>query len=225
MKKNKIFDIVILLVIALTITFGVENSVYAEDTSTDYKFWDEASEWYKNGESKVSLGAGPMGQLATLVEVAGTGVIAIATVVLGMKYMLGSVNDKANCKENLITLLVACVFFFGWSGIRTILISGATFTDEGVVENFNGGIQAFFFKGAATMEQALATVFTIVSFAATAVAFGVTLYMGVKLIFGGAEEKAKIKQRGVMYIIGIILILLTSQILKFISNAVNEVVK
>lgn len=225
MKKNKFLSLTMLLVLALMFTFSIGTAVYADDAGgNDYKFWDKASEWYKDGESKVSLGEGPMGQLATLVEVAGTGVIAIATVVLGIKYMLGSVTDKASCKENLITLLVACIFFFGWSGLRTILITGATFTESGTVENFGGNVQAFFFKGADTMEQALATIFTIVSFAATAIALGVTLYMGVKLIFGGAEEKAKIKQRGIMYVIGIILILLTSKILQFVSNAINEVV-
>ena len=46
--------------------------------------------------------------------------------------------------------------------------------------------------------------------------------MGVKYIFSGAEGKAKLKEKGIMYIVGIILIFTTLNILTFISESINN---
>lgn len=184
---------------------------------------DEARNWFRGGETNTYLDENVLSSIASLVEVAGTAVIAIATVVVGIKYVLGSVTEKASAKENLITLLVACIFFFGWSNIRSILITGVTFTNSGTVSNIdanNAGIGVLNDRNG--FEGAFKNVFGIVLTVAQIIALLVTVYMGVKYIFSGAEGKAKLKEKGVSYIIGIIMIFTTLNFIKFISDAINN---
>ena len=187
-------------------------------------FWQQASNWYADGSTNTYLDNSVLTDIASLVEVAGTGVIAIATVVIGVKYLLGSVADKASAKENLITLLVACLFFFGWSNIRDVLIVGnrAFSNDTGGVTQIDGTTTLFFLQNTSTgIGSAFSNVFGIVLVVAQIIAILATAYMGIKYVFGGANNKAKLKEKSIGYIIGIIMIFTTLNFLKFISSAIN----
>ncbi len=184
-------------------------------------FIGEASEWYKKGGNTESI---DLTEIANLVNIAGTAVIAIVTVVLGTKYMLGSATGKSEVKEQLISLLVACVLFFGWSNLSGILISGANFNSTtGGYSGVGGNTQLFIFQKMgenADISTVFAEVFAIVMFIARIVAVVVTMVIGVKYIFGGADVKSSIKQKGPMYIIGILMIFCTVGILSFISDSI-----
>lgn len=223
--KNKFLRILLVAYIALVMVLNTGAVIQAADTSNDYDFWEVGYKWWSaQKDPVVGLDDGVLKQLANIVEIVGTGVIAIATVVLGIKYLLGTPQAKSDVKENLITLLVACIFFFGWTGIRDILITGVQFGDSGAANGVGGTTNLIIFKKGASLQEAMNTIFSMVVLIGRAVAVGVTVFLGVKLIYSGAEEKAKIKQRGVMYVIGIILILLTTQMLSFISKAITDIV-
>lgn len=227
MIKNKTLRILITGYIVLVMMLNITTYVLADDSNqnADYDFWEVASDWFSTDQGAgdiVLLPSGIMSQLTTIVEVVGTGVIAIATVVLGIRYMLGSVSEKSQAKEGLLTLLVACVFFFGWTNLRNVLFDGIVFDESGTVTSIGGTSTILFFKGATTLENALSVIFGIVLFIAKAIALVVSIYMGVKYIFSGAEEKAKFKERSINYIIGIIFIFLTLEILTFISKSINQ---
>ena len=217
MMKSKTIRILITSYMVLVMMLNITTYVLAEDPAqnTDYDFWEAASKWFstdqKDAGEIVLLPEGIMKQLTTIVEVVGTGVIAIATV-----------SEKTQAKEGMLTLLVACVFFFGWSNLRKVLFDGISFDDNGTVTEIGGASTVLFFQGATTLENALSVIFAIVLFIAKIVAVGVSVYMGVKYIFSGAEQKAKFKEKSVNYIIGIILIFLTLQILTFISESINN---
>lgn len=224
MKKN-FLRIFLAIYIALVMALNTGAMLYAEGDagSGDYDFWEAGATWWKQQEGDIiGIDDGVLSQLARIVEIVGTGVIAIATVTLGIKYLLGTPQAKSDVKESLITLLVACIFFFGWTSIRDAMITGINFGDSGAATGVGSGSQFFLFGDSGDLQTAMSTIFTIVAFIGRCVAIGVTVFMGVKFIYSGAEEKAKVKQKGVMYIIGIILILLTSQMLTFISNAITE---
>lgn len=207
------------------------NNLYAdeeqndeEQNNTTYDFWDKASQWYSEGETTTYFNSSVLSQIASVVEVIGTGVIAIATVVLGIKYIFGSVSDKVSVKENLVTLLIACIFFFGWSNIRGLLIKNINYdqsTGNIAVSGISGDTQLFIFNGS-SLESTFASIFSIIILIAKFIAVIVTVYMGVKYIFSGPEVKAKLKERSAMYIIGIILIFTTFNVLSFISSAINN---
>lgn len=221
MKKNKIFRKIIQMTFVLFVIASAISTTQAAD------FWNQASKWYSGGSTNTYLDSSVIGEISDMVEVIGTGVIAIATVVLGIKYVLGSVTEKADVKESMITLLVACIFFFGWSNLRNILITDINVDpNTGAITGISGKTQLFIFSGQSqSLETALAQVFSIVILIAKVIAVIATVYMGVKYIFSGSEGKAKLKEKGVMYIIGIVLIFTTLNVLTFVSNSINQALK
>lgn len=218
MKKGRISKAIFILI--MVNIFVLVNFVLAADN-----FWDQASDWYSAGGTETYLDSNVLSEIANIVEIIGTAVIAIATVVLGIKYVLGSVTDKASVKENMITLLVACIFFFGWSNIRDLLINNIQYdssTGNIAVSKITGSTQLFIFSGTNSLESAFASIFSIIILIAKLVAVIATVYMGVKYIFSGAEQRAKLKEKGIMYIVGIILIFTTINVLSFISSSINN---
>ena len=61
-----------------------------------------------------------------LVQVAGTGVALIAVSLLGIKYMLASVEEKAEIKKYLIGAVIGGILVFGGAGIAKVLASFST---------------------------------------------------------------------------------------------------
>lgn len=218
MKKGRISKAIFILI--MVNIFVLVNFVLAADN-----FWDQAADWYSAGGTETYLDSNVLSEIANVVEIIGTAVIAIATVVLGIKYVLGSVTDKASVKENMITLLIACIFFFGWSNIRDLLINNIQYdssTGNIAVSKITGSTQLFIFSGTNSLESAFASIFSMIILIAKLVAVIATVYMGVKYIFSGAEQRAKLKEKGIMYIVGIILIFTTINVLSFISSSINN---
>lgn len=216
MKKRRVITKIMIIVLFILFLSLKNNSINAID------FWDQATNWYKPGATNTYLDASVTTDIGKLVEIIGTAVIAIATVVLGVKYVLGSVTDKAEVKDSMVTLLFACIFFFGWSSLRGVLIKNVGYDSNGAVNGITGATQLFIFAGEDGLENAFATIFSLVIIIAKIIAVLATIYMGVKYIFAGSEGKAKVKEKGVMYIIGILLIFTTLNILSFISDAINN---
>lgn len=225
LKISKIMAIVIILVSCISnFNLYAEEGENSGETTDEGTFWEQAQNWYTPGSTSIYLDSSVVTDIGKIVEIIGTAVIAIATVVLGVKYVLGSVADKADVKESMITLLFACLFFFGWSSLRGIFIKNIGYDSNGAVTGISGATQLFIFanNNGGTLENAFASIFSVVIIIAKIIAVLVTIYMGVKYIFSGSEGKAKLKEKGIMYIIGILLIFTTLNILSFISDAINN---
>lgn len=211
MKKRNICRIMMIF-LGIVLTLGIFGATVQAD------FMGSAHNWYKKGGTVITL---DLQELVNLINIAGTSIIAIVTVILGIKYMLGSATGKAEVKDQMITLLVACIFFFGWSNLSGLLINGAVFnTTTGTYDNVGAGTQLFVFDGTADIGTMFAKIFAVVMFFARIIAVVVTMIIGLRYIFGGADTKSQIKQRGPMYIIGILLIFCTIGILSFVSDAI-----
>lgn len=61
------------------------------------------------------------GTVLTFVQVVGVGVGIITLITLGTKYMTGSVEDKADVKNNTVTYVLAAGICFGGTLIATIV--------------------------------------------------------------------------------------------------------
>lgn len=213
-KKNKL-KLEILRCVAAISMLIILNFVYAaENTTSDW--WGQATNWYKGGSTTVGISQDVIDGIADMVEIVGTAIIAIAVVVIGMKYMFGTVQGKTEAKENLITLLVACFFFFGWSNIRGLLITGNATGNGGIT----GATGLIFFQNG-DLKTTFAQIFTLVVTVAQFVAVAAILIMGVKYIFAGADAKAQLKEKTPGMIIGIILIFCTITVLKVIAKIVS----
>ena len=212
MKKKNIFLMLILVLFIGTIG----NEVFA---ASGIGFWDQASNWYSGQKNNsVGISTNMLDGISDLLEIVGTAVIAIATVVIGAKYMLGTVQGKVEAKENLITLLVACFFFFGWTNIRDLLISGNASGENGI----NGSTQLIFLQGG-NIQTTFAQVFSFVVLVAKFLCVFAIIYMGVKYIFAGANAKAQLKEKSPAMIIGIILIFCAVNVVGFIADMVTAI--
>lgn len=217
MKKKIIsFCLVMVMIISFMPVFNV---VFAENPNptvdNGYEFWEKAGTWFKDvqevGENDVSpISIKVVNRFMDIVNYVGTVIIIIATMFLGIKYMFGSVDGKAEVKESMITLLIACVFFFGWQYIRDIVLIG-------------NGTQLFIsdpedYSYTILFARLLGVVTMIVKVAAIA---GV-IYVGVRYIFAGASGKADLKGKSVYFIIGIILTFCSVTVLTVFSNILQD---
>lgn len=213
---KKIIKIVGLCMIMFSLFGTVVFNVYAD-------WWGDANSWYQgNGfEDDKSAPLMPsdvtdiekiapgvytvITEFSNMVNVVGTTVIVLVTIFLGIKYMFGSFEAKADVKESLVNLIVACIFFFGWSSIWNLLFSGGEFV---------------FSKGATSYTTVVARVFNTLTSIANLLAIGAIFYIGIKYIFAGAQGKADLKGKSGQFIIGIVLAFCSVGFLNYISNLV-----
>lgn len=215
---KKAYKMIFGLIVFTIIFFGKVNILAAENQGD---FFDDAFNWYQKGEENYNnLEANPMetvnsivSKFSSYVQVIGTVIIMIATIVIGIKYMFASAEGKSVAKENLISLFVACLLFFGWSSIQSILIDGTT--SFVLFQNVSG---------ANKFNSVVGNVFTIFKFFAQIVAFIAVMYVGIKYIFAGAEGRADLKSKSFPFIIGIILAFCTVQVIDVVSKIINQTI-
>lgn len=121
-KRNllvKIFCIV--LMVCMTLSFV--NSVYATppDPSTIKGEYGEGTEGIEN------IGKQVVGIITTV----GVVVSVVVLVVLGIKYMIGSAEEKAEYKKTMIPYIIGAILVFAASSIASIVMS--------ISKNFDAG--------------------------------------------------------------------------------------
>ena len=215
-KKNNWRKITNLLLLIFVISFCVNvflnNYVYAAEGSVS-EMWTKATSWFKevdtNNNSSQAINI--INEFAGIVNVVGTTAIVMATIFLGIKYIFGSVDSKADVKESMITLMIACVFFFGWNNIKQILFPLNSFV---LISNSDTSYQ-----------DLVGRVFNIFVYGANIAAIIGVIYVGVRYLFSGADGKADLKGKSIYFIIGIILSFATVSFLTVVSNSINEIIK
>lgn len=101
--------IAILLLITLSQTvFGAEidTSKYSDIYSTS-----GVSSILRKGSSILGI-----------IQVAGTGIAVIMLIVLGIRYIIASVEEKAQLKETLIPYVIGAILLFGGTNLLSIVI-------------------------------------------------------------------------------------------------------
>lgn len=207
MKRNIIFLVFTVFVMFL-LTFG---NICLATGDDDIDFWGDATLWFNGAQSnkgKLGLDFSAVYDLIAFINVIGTVVIIIATMILGIKFMISSAEGKSEVKQNLITLLVACLFFFGWNSISSLIM----------------GNDRFFLISAndLTYDAAVGRIYNFVVGILDIVAVVVILYIGVRYIFSGASGKADLKGKSPQFVIGIILTFCTISVLTYISKVIND---
>lgn len=199
---KKIFKRVTLCLIILGIFIMANNNVFAD-------FYGDAFNWFNQGREDSTMKDAMstiITPITTYVKIIGTCVITIATIILGLRYIFASAEGKTLAKEGAINLLVACILFFGWSNIESMLHDGTSFILY-KSSDFNSTVKLIF------------SVFKLVAEAAAIVGI---LYVGIKYIFAGAQGKADLKSKSFPFVIGIILTFSTFEVLNLISKVIIE---
>lgn len=129
MKKIMISFFIILITI---FTFTFNSNVYAQtsldgSTGTIDDIMSGADSFVNEGESNVSIDENLLGETAGFLYnmLLAFGIITAVIVgsVLGIKYMIGSVEEKAEYKQTLLAYLISCVVVFGAFGIWKLVIN------------------------------------------------------------------------------------------------------
>lgn len=113
MKKNiiKILTIILMLFMLANIT----GFVYADEINPG----DFSGIYTKTGVLDLD---DKTGKILNVVQIVGTSVSLVALLVLGMRYMLSSPNEKATIKEKLIPYVIGTIIFFAASNLVAIVI-------------------------------------------------------------------------------------------------------
>lgn len=183
-----------------------------EENQANLDFWGQATNWFNKIETS---GDNPeikelVDTFQDMINVLGTTVIVLVTIFLGIKYIFGSVESKAGVKEGLVTLIVVCVFFFGWSALRNLL--------------FPNNSLIFIESTDTSYTSILGRIFSIATFIANILAVLGIVYVGIRYIFAGASGKGELKAKSPMLLIGIILAFASVNVLSYISKVISEII-
>ena len=133
MKSKKIILSVLIFILLMCIFSA---TVYADVGSTvESLVEDMKGKGISSGDPSTDNGiVKAINNILGLIQVAGTGVALIAVSLLGIKYMLASVEEKAEIKKYLIGAVIGGILVFGGTGIAKILASFS----EGVFSSSTG---------------------------------------------------------------------------------------
>lgn len=187
--------------IALFLASFMVTSIYAAND------WWGAADTFFDGINWTKQNLSSLDSVINLIKILGNAVFIIVAIVLGIKYILGSAEGKTDVKEGLISLTVAMIFFYGWSALETILVSGN---------------QLIWIKD--TDASTIASVYDTIVYFLNFVAVGALIYVGIKYLMSGAEGKADLKGKGVPFVIGMIMTFATLTFLNFLRTIIGEII-
>lgn len=111
-------SIVLALLLVVIIVFN--NSVYAGKTVSSLigsATWNKV----KQGDQGTNGITDALNTILGIVQIAGTGIALICITLTGIRYMLASVEDKAQTKKYLVGALIGSLLLFGGIGIMKII--------------------------------------------------------------------------------------------------------
>ncbi len=109
MQRQK--KILVILMNLILILFIISNSVMATDLINNFT---ESISTSGDGANEV---ADKSGRIVGIIQVIGTMVSVGMLMVLGIKYMLGSADQKAEYRKSMLPYIVGAVLIFGVSNI------------------------------------------------------------------------------------------------------------
>ena len=114
MKSKKIVMIT-KIVLVMVLIVSLANTVFAYDPGN----W-EANEQTSDQMNEI------VGTILGFVQVIGSAIAVIMIVVLGIKYMVGSAEEKAEYKKTMIPYLVGAICIFAASTIANVVYTAVT---------------------------------------------------------------------------------------------------
>lgn len=149
-----------------------------------------------------------LGFLDTLTDAAsliGAFIAVGALMLIGIKYVMGSLEEKANYKKSMMPYIIGCFILFGASTLAPqikSLFSGIATDSEAVGNQILGLIQAV----------------------GSMISVGVLMILGIKYMIGSTEQRASYKRSMLPAVIGIVLIFMALQVTTIISNFTKEAI-
>ena len=120
MKKNtaKIIFIIIFIILILCV---LPNNIFSANVINPNDYKPDSTTEASNAGELANIGNSIVGVL----QVIGAGVSVIILAVLGIKYMTGSVEERAQYKKTMVPYLIGAVMVFAITTILKIIIDVA----------------------------------------------------------------------------------------------------
>lgn len=115
MLKKNIFKILFIIIVAVSIIFFINNTHFALNVD-DYEPTIQDTITLRNKTSKI----------LNVISIIGTIISVIVIMIIGIKYMFGSLEEKAEYKKTIFTYLIGAVLLFGATVLPTILYKVGT---------------------------------------------------------------------------------------------------
>ncbi len=109
-----------------------------------------------------------------------------AMMIIGIKYMTGSLEEKAEYKKTMMPYMIGCILIFGASVIAPMIMD--------------------MFKDVEKVEDAGNIILGIIQVIGSFVAVGIIMVLGIKYMMGSIEERASYKKSMLPYLIGAVLL-------------------
>ena len=144
-----------------------------------------------------------MDDITELIRLVGTFIAVGVLMVIGIRYMMGSLEEKAAYKKSMMPYVIGCFILFGAANIAPQV--GELITNIGGEE--------------ATAETIGNSILGIIQVIGTIASVGILMIMGIKYMAGSAEAKAAYKKTMVPFIIGAIFLFAAVNIVSMIYSA------
>lgn len=117
--------IIIILIMTINIMFFNINVVQAEGISDGITGGDSFINAGKHGDEGINITKlqSTSKMLNNILTIIGMCIAVIVSVILGIKFMIGSVEEKAQIKDALVPFVIGCIVVFGAFGIWRIFIN------------------------------------------------------------------------------------------------------
>lgn len=148
-----------------------------------------------------------LGDVLDVIKLIGNLVFAVATVILGVKYIWSSAEGRSQVAETLPGFVLAIVFFY----LGDSLIAWLTGTLSPIV-------------GAKSWQAATGSIMWIVNTFVTYASFAGIIFLGLKYMFASAEGKSSMKSSMGGLLIGIVFVFLSSNIVTYIVEIGKDVI-
>lgn len=140
--------------------------------------------------------------LEDMIRLIGIFIAVGAMMIIGIKYMTGSIEEKANYKKTMMPYLIGCIFLFGASVIAPKIIE--------------------VFKETKTAEDIGNVALGLIQTIGTFVAVAVLMILGIKYMIGSTEERASYKKSMIPYVVGAVLLFGAVNITATIANNIES---
>lgn len=125
-------------------------------------------------------------KLTDMLRLIGTFLAVGVMMVIGIKYISGSIEEKASYKKTMMPYIIGCILIFGASTIAPMIID--------------------IFKESEGIEDVGNVALGLIQVIGTFLAVGVLMVLGIKYIMGSTEERASYKKTMLPYLIGAVLL-------------------
>ena len=144
-----------------------------------------------------------MDRITDFIRLIGTFLAVGVLMVLGIKYMMGSLEERASYKKSMMPYIVGCFILFGASYIVPSIIEMTTDIGDSAEDIGN-------------------KILGLIQVIGTFISVGALMLIGIRYMLGSTEERASYKKSMMPYIIGAIVLFGAVNIVSMIYNAVPK---